>query len=83
MTKIYAICTTLNAGYGEDKKRILDSGINIGDKVELENARVDRWSTKVYLVGYKNSFNSVFFDFVDENGKEYDIYNDKKFQSCW
>lgn len=83
MSKIYAICTTLEAGYDGDKKKIRDSGIKVGDKIELENARVGGWSTEIYLVGYKGSFNSVFFDFVDENGEEYDIYNDKDFQSYW
>lgn len=83
MSKIYAICTTLDAGYDGDKKRILDSGINVGDKIELENACVGGWSTSVYLFGYEGSFNSVFFDFVDENGEEYDIYHDKDFQSYW
>lgn len=80
MKKIYAICTTLNAGYDSDKKKIKDSGINIGDKIELDGACVSGWSTEVYLVGYEGSFNSVFFDFVDENGEDYDIYHDKDFQ---
>lgn len=64
MKKIYAICTTLDAGYDGDRKRISDSGINIGDKIELDNACVGGWSTEVYLVGYEGSFNSVFFNFV-------------------
>ena len=80
MKKVYAVCVTLDAGYDYDKKKISDSGINVGDKIEIETACVGGWSTSIYLVGYKGSFNSVFFDFVDENGEEYDIYHDKVFQ---
>lgn len=81
MDKIFAICKTLKAGTDFDKKRIADAGINIGDKIELENACVGSFYTDIYLVGYKNSFNSVFFTFVDENGENYNIYDDERFQS--
>lgn len=80
---IYAICVTLDAGYQSDQKRIKESGINVGDKIELEDARVGGWNTDVYLVGYDGSFNSVFFDFVDEDGNEYDIYSDENYKAYW
>ena len=83
MKKIYAICTTLDAGCNNDRKDILASGMVVGDKIELRNAEVGTWYTNVYLVGYEKSFNSVFFKFVDENGEKYDIYNDKDFQTYW
>lgn len=83
MNTIYAICTTLEAGYPGDQKKIKESGIKVGDKIELKDASVGGWHTDVYLVGYEGSFNSVFFDFVDEDGNEYDIYNDKNFKSYW
>lgn len=81
--KIYAVCTNLNAGYPSDQKHIKESGIKVGDKIELKDARVGGWHTNVYLVGYKGSFNSVFFDFEDEEGNEYDIYSDKSFRTYW
>ena len=80
MPKIYAICVTHNAGTDFDKERIIENGIEIGDKIELENARVGGWFTDIWLVGYEEHFNSVFFDFVDENGEEYDIYSDEDFR---
>lgn len=79
MSKIYAICTTLDAGSDYDQENIKKSGIQVGDQIELEDAAVGSWSTKVWLVGHKGSFNSVFFDFVDENGEDYDIYQDINF----
>ena len=81
MEKIYAICKTLDAGYDYEKKQMSESNINIGDKIELLNAKVDSWTTDIYLKGYKDSFNSVFFDFVDESGNSVDIYHDVRFRS--
>jgi hypothetical protein len=81
MSKIYAICTTLDAGYDYEQEEIKESGIQVGDKIELEDALVGGWHTDVWLVGYPDSFNSVFFDFVDENGEDYDLYNDMDFSA--
>ena len=77
--KIYAICKTLEAGFDGDQKRFNRSGIQIGDKIELEDASVGGWISEIWLVGHEDPFNSVFFDYVDENGKPYDIYRDKSF----
>lgn len=76
---LYAICTTLNAGTDFDKKAIVEAGIKVGDKIPLVNAEVGKFHTNVYLKGYPKSFNSVFFNFVDENGEDYDIYSDESF----
>lgn len=81
MSKIFAICTTLDAGSEYDQGKINSSGIRVGDKIELETACVGAFHTDIYLVGYEGSFNSVFFDFEDENGDVYDIYQDEKFWS--
>lgn len=72
--KVYAICTTLDAGMDCDKERMLDSGIKVGDKIRLEEALVGGWHTDVWLLGYHKSFNSVFFEYEDENGNPYNIY---------
>ena len=78
--EIYAICKTLTAGTDFDKQVIKENNIKIGDKILLRDACVDKWYTKIYLTGYKGSFNSVFFTFEDENGKYYDIYSDNRFR---
>lgn len=79
MSKIYAICTTFDAGRDYDVERLKESGIQVGDKLELEDAAVGGWHTDVWLEGHEKPFNSVFFDFVDENGREYNIYRDRNF----
>lgn len=79
MKKIYAVCRTLEAGYPSDQERFNRSGIQIGDKIELEDASVGSWMSEVWLVGHEDPFNSVFFDYVDEDGEPYNIYRDKSF----
>ena len=77
--KLYAICTTLDAGTSYDRQEMKDSNIQIGDKLAITDIKVGSWHTDIYLDGYHHSFNSVFFKFVDENGNDYDIYSDSKF----
>ena len=38
MRKIYAICTTLEAGHPCDREKMIESGIKVGDKIELAHA---------------------------------------------
>lgn len=76
---IFAICTTHEGGTDFDKDTILKSGIQIGDKIELNDAEVHGFHSVVYLDGYNTGFNSIYFDYVDENGKPYDLYNDESF----
>ena len=77
---IYAKCVTLEAGYDSDQERFNQSGIKVGDIIPLYTAEVDSWSSKVWLDGYDKPFNSVFFDYFDEDGNEYDIYSDPDFR---
>lgn len=77
--KIYAVCVRLDAGYLYDQDDMKKAGIQIGDKIELVDASVGGWHTDVYLKGYDTKFNSVFFDFEDEDGNPYNIYTDKRF----
>lgn len=44
----------------------------VGQEYELETARVYSWTTDVYLVGFKEPFNSCHFDFF-KDGEEIDI----------
>lgn len=82
MGKLYAVCTTLDAGTDSDKSVMKNLGIEIGDKIEVENVLVKSYETIVWLKGYEDyELNSVFFDFVDELGKPYDVYHNRDFYS--
>ena len=81
MKKIYAVCKTLKAGYPTERERFQKSGIRIGDKFEVVEISMGQSYTSVWLKGYENDvpFNSVFFNFVDEEGCDYDIFSDPEF----
>ena len=81
MKKIYAVCRTLEAGYPGDREKVKRCGIQIGDKFEVAEISMGQSYTNVWLGGYENEppFNSVFFNFVDANGNDYDIFNDPEF----
>ena len=75
---IIAIVETLEAGYDYQKQKMIDLGFKVGDRIEVKDIIMHQSSTDVYLEGYSDSFNSVFFEF-EENGEELDIYGDRRF----
>lgn len=77
MPKIYAVLKTKTAGYKLEQELIEKTGLEIGDKVELIDASIGRYSSTVTLKDL-GTFNSVFFDY-EEDGKEINIYNKKEF----
>ena len=77
---IIAIVKTLQAGYDLQKKRMEDLGFKVGDRIEVRDILVHSSSTDIYLEGYEGSFNSVFFEF-EENDKEFEPLADRRFNS--
>ena len=75
---IIAIVETLEAGYDYQKQKMIDLGFKVGDRIEVKDIVVHQSSTDIYLEDYEGSFNSVFFEF-EENGKELNIYGDRRF----
>ena len=75
---LIAIVTTLEAGYALDKQQMVECNLKVGDRIPVRDIDMGQSSTSIYLDGYKGSFNSVFFEF-EENGKEIDIYGDKRY----
>ena len=57
---------------------MIDLGFKVGDCIPVNNINMGQSSTSIYLEGFKDSFNSVFFNFK-ENGKEINIYGDKRY----
>lgn len=75
---LIAIVTTLEAGYAFDKRQMAECNLKVGDRIPVRDIDMGQSSTSIYLDGYKGSFNSVFFEF-EENGKEIDIYGDRRY----
>lgn len=79
--KVFAVCRTLNAGTNYHKEVMEKNNIKVGDKIEVSDIQVGSFMSYVSLVGYKDEFNTVFFDFENENGESTDIYNNPDYQT--
>ena len=68
-------------GYDCDREESKKAGLEVGRKYELDNASVGRWISYIYLSGVSGRFNSVMFDFTDENGEDISITSIPEFQT--
>lgn len=75
---LFAVVVTLKAGYDFDKQKMDEAELKVGDRVLVRDIDMGQSNTSIYLDGHKGSFNSVFFNF-EEDGKEIDIYGDKRY----
>lgn len=75
---IFAIVSTLDAGYDIEKQEMNNLGIKVGDRFTVTDIDMGQSSTSIYLKEHSGHFNSVFFNF-EENGKELNIYGDPRF----
>lgn len=72
---LYAVLKTYEAGYESERDKIKELNMNIGDKYIVDYIDVYGYHTDVFLIDFPdNIFNSVFFDFYDQNGNEVDVY---------
>ena len=65
-----------NCGWDNDKKRAIENGLIIGETYEVDEVIVHSYYTRVYLKGFKDWFNSVAFDFYNEDRTESTIIED-------
>ena len=73
---LYAVLVEYDAGHKSEQETIKTLDMKIGDKFLVDDIDIYGFHTDVYLTDFPNqTFNSVFFDFVDEDGNEVDIYN--------
>lgn len=79
---LYARYTHPNAGYDHEQKRAQEF-LNLGTRYQVDKICMDTGNTDVYLTNVLNincgAFNSVFFDFEDEDGTPHDIYTDPQY----
>lgn len=76
---VYAIVRTLEAGWPDEQERFKELGFQVGDKVRVTRIEVGTSSSKVWVEGYEDSFNSVFFDNFEEDGEPLEIYKEERF----
>ena len=66
-----------NNGYKHQQEEI-NGLLKVNEQYEVDNVTIKYCHTDIHLRGIATPFNSVFFDFY-EDGKEIDIYTDRRF----
>lgn len=74
---LWAILT--NKENGTEVDQSLVRGIPTGTKLKVTNVSVGQSHSVFEAKGYPLSFNTVQFDFVDDDGKAVDIFIDRRF----
>ena len=62
-----------------DEDTIRNSGYKIGDMFEVKDVCMGQSYTSIYDAKDDQAYNSIYFDFYDENGVEIDIYEDPRY----
>lgn len=68
--KYWARLKTYDAGFPEEKACVAKKLV-INHKYEIEKMVIYSCYTEVFLKDFEKSFNSVFFDFWDNDGNEF------------
>ena len=76
---IYARFLYPNYGYAGDGKKAISAGLVVGERYEVASISMGQSYTSIILSGFSGVFNSVLFEFEDENGIDLDIYKDPRF----
>lgn len=75
---VFAVLKTHEGGYDMDKKKVKD--LEIGQQFSVSEINMGSFSTSIKLKEIPGeSFNSVFFQFMNEMGDEIDIYSMAEF----
>lgn len=75
---LYAKFIYPNYGLDCDKEYAKKMGLKVGERYEVEDISMGGSHTSVYLKDIKGSFNSVQFEF-EEDEKPIDIYRDPRY----
>lgn len=72
---IYAKFMYPHYGYTYDQKKVENNNLLVDNFYPVSNVSMGQSHTSIFLDGYKDSFNSVHFEFYDENMKKIDLRN--------
>lgn len=76
---LYARFTYPDNGWDADVERAKEAGLKVDEKYEVENISMGQSNTKIYLKEFTGCFNSVQFEFEEENGAPVNIYKDRRY----
>ena len=71
---VYAKFMDPDAGYRGDIGYAKNQRLVVGNRYEVDSIVIGSYFTEVWLKGFQYYFNSVQFEFEDENGKPVDIF---------
>lgn len=60
------------------QENVMKAGLVLGAFYDVTNIIMGQSNTAIYLAGYEQPFNSVHFEFF-ENNKQVDIFKDRRF----
>lgn len=77
---LYAKFMHPNNGWENDVKRAKEAELKVGERYKVDWISMGGFCTSIFLMDFKNAhFNSVQFDFEEEDGTPVDIYNDSRY----
>lgn len=72
-SKLYARYTNPDAGY------YTPDDLTLGERYEVEHVIMGSSYTSIFLVGHNGGYNSVNFDFENEDGSSKNIFGDPQY----
>lgn len=75
---LYARFMHPDGGWDSDIKYAKKAGLKVGERYEVEYLLMGSWHTDVYLKDIEYSFNSVQFEF-EEDDTPIDIFSDPRY----
>lgn len=76
---LYAKFNYPDNGWPAERDYAESMGLKVGDRYEVEYVSMGQSYTSIYLTDIEGVFNSVQFDFEEEDGTPVDIYNDYRY----
>ena len=76
---LYAKFMYSDSGYASDIEIAKNAGLKIGQRYEVEDLSMGQSYTSIYLKRIGGPFNSVQFDYEEEDGMPVNIYEDKRY----
>ena len=79
MEKLYAKFMFPNSGSERDQKLVKKENLKVGERYLVKRVEMGGYYTSISLDGFELPFNSVHFEFEEENGTTVNIYRDSRY----
>lgn len=76
---IYARFLYPNYGHVGDGSSAISAGLTVGERYEVASISMGQSYTSITLVDFSGMYNSVLFEFEEEDGTDINIYKDPRF----